>query len=125
MDSYPINTLPPRERAVAALLSAGLTNVEIGRRLALVPDDVADLIERIGLGLIPSWGAGAGARYAGCRPHPEPTVDTTLTVLPFPEKAQEGDVLLDGWLASLTPDQFARILDSLARPRIERRAAAS
>ena len=26
------------------------------------------------------------------------------------------DVLLDSWLASLTPDRFERILDSLARP---------
>ena len=38
---------------------------------------------------------------------------------------QSDDALLDGWLASLTPDQFERILGALSLERVERRAAAS
>ncbi len=42
-----------------------------------------------------------------------------------PDVTQPDDVLLDGWLASLTPDQFAHVLDSLARPRMATSASAS
>lgn len=38
--------------------------------------------------------------------------------LQSPDLTQPDDSLLDNWLASLTPDQFERILDSLARPRL-------
>ena len=37
----------------------------------------------------------------------------------------DDDALLDGWLASLTPNQLERILDVLALERVSRRAAAS
>lgn len=39
-------------------------------------------------------------------------------VLQSPDVTQPDDSLLDNWLASLTPDQFDRILDSLARPHM-------
>jgi hypothetical protein len=39
--------------------------------------------------------------------------------------AHQDDSLLDGWLASLTPDQFEHILKSLALPRPARAATAS
>ena len=39
-------------------------------------------------------------------------------VLQSPDLTQPDDSLLDNWLASLTPDQFERILDSLARLRL-------
>jgi len=37
---------------------------------------------------------------------------------------QPDDSLLDAWLSSLTPDQFERILDSLARPPLASAATA-
>ena len=39
--------------------------------------------------------------------------------------AQDDDAVLDGWLASLTPIEFERILDSLARSDFAASAAAS
>ena len=57
MDAYPIGLLPPRERAVAALLGGGVTDAEICRQLDLTPAALAAVVERIGLGLPPSWGA--------------------------------------------------------------------
>ena len=44
--------------------------------------------------------------------------------LQAPDIAQPDDSLLDAWLASLTPDQFERILDSLARPTLAKVATA-
>ena len=45
--------------------------------------------------------------------------------LQFPAPVQSDDAMLDGWLASLTPSQFERILDSLARQPIATAASAS
>ncbi len=39
----------------------------------------------------------------------------TPFVLQAPDITQTDDSLLDGWLASLTPNQFERILNSLAQ----------
>ena len=61
MDSYPISMLPPRERAVAALLGRGVTDAEICRQCDLTPAVLAAIVERIGLGLPPSWGPGVGS----------------------------------------------------------------
>ena len=36
--------------------------------------------------------------------------------IPSPDATHTDDVLLDSWLASLTPNRFGRILDWLARP---------
>ena len=47
MDPYPIKALSPRERAVASLLVAGLTQVEIVGRLGLTPATVAAIVEWI------------------------------------------------------------------------------
>ena len=44
-----------------------------------------------------------------------------LQVLAFD---QPDDLLFDGWLASLVPEQFERILDSLARPTLTKAASA-
>ena len=44
--------------------------------------------------------------------------------LQTPEVTQPDDSLLDAWLASLTPDQFERILDSLARQPLAKVATA-
>ena len=41
MDPYPIEALSPRERAVASLLVAGLTQAEIAGRLGLTLATVA------------------------------------------------------------------------------------
>ena len=42
----------------------------------------------------------------------------------IPDVTQPDDSLLDAWLASLTPDQFERIFDSLARQPLARVATA-
>ena len=52
-------------------------------------------------------------------------MDTQLLMLQIPDMVDEDDVALDGWLASLTPDQFGYVLNSLARLRVESRAAVS
>jgi DNA-binding NarL/FixJ family response regulator len=61
MDSCLISVLPPRERAVAALLGRGVTDPEICRQLDLTPGNLGALVERIGLGFPPSWGPGVGS----------------------------------------------------------------
>ena len=45
MDAHPVEALSPRERAVAALLVAGLTQVEIASRLGLTLATVAATVE--------------------------------------------------------------------------------
>lgn len=52
-------------------------------------------------------------------------MDTQLYLLPTSDMSLEDDATLDGWLASMTPDQFDRVLDALARSSVERSAAAS
>ena len=47
MDPYPIEALSPRERAVASLLVAGLTQAEIAARLGLTLATVAAVVEWI------------------------------------------------------------------------------
>lgn len=51
-------------------------------------------------------------------------VRESVSLLPL-DVAQQDDDLLDGWLVSLTADQFEQMLDSLARLRVEGSAAAS
>ena len=46
-------------------------------------------------------------------------------LLPVADAAQPDDAMLDSWLASLTPAQFERILDSLARSDLAGSAVAS
>ena len=46
MPSVTPATLPPRQREVAALVAAGLTNAEIGRRLALADSTVAEHVDQ-------------------------------------------------------------------------------
>ena len=48
----------------------------------------------------------------------------TPLYLQTPDVAQPDDGLLDAWLASLTPGQFERFLDSLARQPLASAATA-
>ncbi len=45
MDPYPIEALSPREQAVASLLIAGLTHVQIAERLGLTLATVVATVE--------------------------------------------------------------------------------
>ena len=59
MDPYPIEALSPRERAVASLLVAGLTQAEIAGRLGLTLATVAAVVE---------WITPASAPSVPCTP---------------------------------------------------------